>query len=106
MKNPERRDAGPAAAERLEGLRYTFVEDDEHGPYFLAKVFEILEGETLIAYAVQRAAALKIVRALNREDLRLFAARAKRPVRARSTLHPSRSTPSTPKRRFRSKRKL
>jgi hypothetical protein len=90
---------------KTEGLRYTFVEDDdEHGPDFAKRNrFKILEGETLIAYAVSRAAALKITRALNREDLRVFAAQAK-PQRAR------RSTPAaprpTPKRRFRSKRKL
>jgi hypothetical protein len=92
------------------GLRYTFVEDDEHGPYFLAKVFEVLEGKTLIAYAVKRAGALKITRALNREDLRLFAKRA-RPLVGETrrfdglkknitAAHPK------PKRRFRSKRKL
>ena len=87
---------------KVEGLRYTFVEDDdEHGPYF-----RILDGKSIIGYAIQRAVALKITRALNREDLRLFAARAK----PRSALHPPRPTPhaprSTPKRRFRSKLKL
>ena len=93
---PERRDV---PAERLEGLRYTFTEDDdEHGPYF-----KILEDESMIAYTVRRAEALKITRALNREDLRLFAARAK-PRRARpSGAHAPRPTP---RRRFRSKRKL
>jgi hypothetical protein len=97
-RHPERRDV---PAERLEGLRYTFVEDDdEHGPYF-----KIIDGQTLIAYAVRRAAALQITRALNREDLRVFARRAQaKPQRAR------RSTPAaprpTPQRRFRSKRKL
>jgi hypothetical protein len=104
-RHPERRDV---PAERLEGLRYTFVEDDdEHGPYF-----KILDGQTLIAYAVRRAAALQITRALNREDLRVFAARAKPPApKRRGGL--SRSKPETrtlrrptPRRRFRSKRKL
>jgi len=97
MTNPERRDV---PAERLEGLRYTFTEDDdEHGAFF-----RILDGKSMIAYAVRRAAALKITRALNREDLRVFAARAKpRRARPRSALHPPRSTP---KRRFRSKLKL
>jgi hypothetical protein len=88
----------------VDGLRYTFVEDDdEHGPYF-----KILEDEGLIAYAVRRAAALKITRALNREDLRLFAARAKPPAPKRRgglTVRPL-LTVSKPKRRFRSKRKL
>ncbi len=87
---------------KTEGLRYTYVEaKDEHGPYF-----KILEDDDLIAYAIRKAAALQIARALNRDDLRVFA--------KRSTLHASRSTPhpppSTPKRparrRFRSKRKI
>jgi len=93
---------------RVEGLRYTFVEDDdEHGPYF-----KILDDESMIAYAVSRAAALRITRALNREDLRLFAARAKPPAPKRrgglSLSKPETRTlrRSTPKRRFRSKRKL
>jgi hypothetical protein len=100
-RHPERRDV---PAERLEGLRYTFVEDDdEHGPYF-----KIIDGQTLIAYAVRRAAALQITRALNREDLRLLsesrriAARAKPPApKRRGGL-----SLSKPRRRFRSKRKL
>jgi len=95
-RHPERRDV---PAERLEGLRYTFTEDrNQLGPYFC-----ILDRKTSFAYAVSRAAALRITRALNREDLRLFAARAK-PRRARpSGAHAPRPTP---RRRFRSKRKL
>jgi hypothetical protein len=95
-RHPERRDV---PAERLEGLRYTFVEDDdEHGPYF-----KIIEDKTLIAYAVRKAAALRITRALNREDLRVFAAHAKPQRAPRPPLHAPRPPP---RRRFRSKRKL
>lgn len=95
--HPERRDV---PAERLKGLRYTFVEDDdEHGAFF-----RILDGKSMIGYALQRAVALKITRALNREDLRVFAARAK-PRRVRPT--PNGARPKRfPQRRFRSKRKL
>jgi hypothetical protein len=83
---------------KVDGLRYTFVEDDdEHGPFF-----KILEGKAMIAYAVRRAAALQITRALNREDLRLFAARAK----PRPAPHGATSGKRFPRRRFRSKRKL
>jgi hypothetical protein len=102
MMPPERRDV---PAERLEGLRYTFVEDDdEHGPYF-----KILEGQTLIAYAVRRAAALRITRALNREDLRVLSESRRIAARARSTTHRALSRSkgrATPRRCFRSKRKL
>jgi hypothetical protein len=84
---------------KTKGLRYTFVEDDdEHGAFF-----RILDGKSMIGYAIQRAVALKITRALNREDLRLFASRAKPQRARRPTLHARRSTP---RRRFRSKRKL
>jgi len=83
---------------KVKGLRYSFAEDqDEHGPYF-----KILDGETLIAYAIRKAVALQITRALNREDLRGFSKRAKPAVGATHRV----ARPKNGRRRFRSKLKL
>jgi hypothetical protein len=82
---------------KTEGLRYSFHEvrpprwaDDAD------LCFRILDGQRTLARATARADALKITRALNREDLRLFAQRAKVGTTARPT----------PKRRYRSKRQI
>ncbi len=90
----------------VEGLRYSFQEDkDEHGPYF-----KILDGEARIAYTATKAAALKITRALNREDLRVFAARGQIGATRRfdglkKNITTGHKRPA-PRRRFRSKKRL
>ena len=81
----------------VEGLRYSF--DEDHLGF---GNFRVLDGKRIMARVVNRSDALKIVRALNREDLRGFSKRAKPAVGATHRV----ARPKNGRRRFRSKLKL
>jgi len=83
---------------KVEGLRYSFVEARLVHPS--VNLLPLLDGKKVIGFAVTKADALTITRALNREDLRGFSKRAapKKPS--------ARSGRPTPRRRFRSKLRL
>ena len=84
---------------KVEGLRYSFVEARLVHPS--VNLLPLLDGKKVIGFAVTKADALTITRALNREDLRKFARRA-----APKPKPAARSGRPAPRRRFRSKLKL